>query len=80
MFGWEKESDAALQAPSKCCILDSRRLCIWESARCEPFEWLDRAYGMHDAGPFWAKVEPLLKNCTATRDIPRFLTKENLPA
>lgn len=52
----------------------------YRNQRDEAFEWLDRAYGMHDAGPFWAKVEPLLKNCTATRDIPRFLTKENLPA
>jgi hypothetical protein len=45
----------------------------------EAFEWLDRAYGKHDDGLIFTKVDPLLKSL---HDDPRFaalLKKLNLP-
>jgi serine/threonine protein kinase/Tfp pilus assembly protein PilF len=43
------------------------------------FEWLDRAYQLHDSGLAYVKIEPLFRNLHADPRWRTFLTKMNLP-
>jgi hypothetical protein len=74
-LGREKESDAALsELITKYHAGDAYQIAqvyVFRNQSDEAFEWLDRAYAQRDSGLIGTKVEPLLKRCTRTRDMPR---------
>ena len=74
-LGRKNESgDALRESVTKYHASDAYGIAVVYAFRNQPdeaFEWLDRAYAQRDGGLIATKVDPLLRACTATRDIPR---------
>jgi TolB-like protein/DNA-binding winged helix-turn-helix (wHTH) protein len=82
-LGREKESDATLKE----LIEKFHANAAWSIAtvyalrnqRDEAFKWLDRAYGQHDGGLIFIKIDPLLRNLHGDPRFAALLKKLNLP-
>ena len=81
-LGRKKESDAALSEliakyHEPTMVAD---VYAYRNQPDKAFEWLDRAYAMHDEGLIHTKVEPLLKSLHNDPRFAALLKKLNLPA
>ena len=83
-LGRQKEADAALseliarpyRTRSACAIA---QVYAFRKQSDEAFQWLDRAYAVHDDGLIYTKVDPLLKNLHNDPRYTALLKKLNLP-
>ena len=82
-LGRKKEADTALnEFIAKYQAIDPYQIAAVYAFRNEPekaFEWLDRAYALHDAGLIETKVDPLLKSLHNDPRYADLVKKLNLP-
>lgn len=81
-LGWIHDSDAALQrlivtegAPWACQIV---QVYAYRGQREKAFEWLDRAYQLHDGGLPYMKVDFILRSLSQDTRYTNLLTKLHL--